>query len=145
MLKKNITYVNFNDETVTKAFYFNLTKAELLEMEARDNIGMSDTLRRIIATKDAHAMVREFKGIILASFGVKSEDGERFIKSDELRAEFEQSPAYDIVMVELATNDKAAAEFVKGVMPADMSEFVNDEMARQESLPEAASTSSDPT
>ena len=120
MLKKTITYTDYNGMERTEDFYFNLTKAELMEMEMGTTGGFAEMVQRIVAAKDAPAIIKIFKEMILKSYGQKSPDGRRFIKSAELREEFSQTEAFSILYMELATDDKAAAKFVNGVMPAEM-------------------------
>lgn len=124
MLKRNITYEDFNGETVTDVFYFNMAKSELVEMEMSALNGFSKSLARIIETKDAKSLIDEFKKLILLSYGEKSDDGKRFVKNDALREAFSQTAAYQSLFMELATNDKAAAEFIQGILPKDMSDEV---------------------
>lgn len=121
MLKRNITYEDFNGDTVTEVFYFNLSKTELVDVEFSKEGGFEETLKRIIKTQDNKALISEFKKLILLSYGEKSQDGKRFIKSDALREEFLQTAAFDVLFMELATNDEAAAQFVQGVLPKDLS------------------------
>lgn len=120
MLKRQITYTDFNDETVTDTFYFNISKNELIELEVEYAGGFSALIERIIETTDPKRLVDEFKRLILLAYGVKSDDGKRFIKSDELRAEFETHAAYQTLFTEMATVEGAAEAFFKGVLPADM-------------------------
>lgn len=120
MLKKTITYTDYNGMERTEDFYFNLTKAELMEMEIGTSGGFAEMVQRIVAAKDAPAIIKIFKEMILKAYGQKSPDGRRFIKNDELREEFSQTEAFSILYMELATDDKAAAKFVNGVMPAEM-------------------------
>lgn len=122
MLKREITFTDFNDKEVTETYYFNLSKAELLEMESEYDGGLSGLLQKIIDTGDAKSMVQHFKKIVLQSYGQKSPDGKRFIKSDQLREEFEQTPAYDVLFMELASDDKKAAIFINGIMPKDLTQ-----------------------
>lgn len=122
MLKRPITYTDFNDETVTDTFYFNISKNELIELEVEYSGGFSSLIERIIETKEEGRLVAEFKRLILMAYGVKSDDGKRFIKSDELRAEFETHAAYQQLFTEMATVEGAAEEFFKGVLPKDMTE-----------------------
>lgn len=117
MLKKTITYTDYEGVERTENFYFNLTKAELAEMELTTDGGMKERLQRIVDAKDGKAIMREFKGIIMKAYGVKSDDGKRFRKSEELSKEFEESPAYDILFMELVTDADAAANFVQGILP----------------------------
>lgn len=127
MLKRPITYEDFNGETITEVFYFNLTKSELIELEASYSGGIGETLQRIVEAGDNNAIVQEFKKLILASYGVKSDDGKRFIKTDQLREEFTQTAAYNALFFELATDDNAATVFLAGILPADMAPAVKDD------------------
>lgn len=121
MLKKTVTYHDYNGVERTEDFYFNFTKAEILELEMGTNGGLAEMLDKIVKTKDAAAIVRTFKDLVLKAYGVKSADGRRFIKNDEVRDDFAQTEAYSIIFMELATDADAAAKFVNGVVPADMS------------------------
>lgn len=125
MLKRNITYQDFDGNTVTETFYFNFTRAELIELEVEYNDGLEAAIKRIIAANDRKALINEFKKLVLHSYGVKSEDGKRFIKNEKLREEFTQTPAYDSLFMELATNADSAATFVKGIIPKELSEKVD--------------------
>lgn len=120
MLKKTITYTDYNGMERTEDFYFNLTKAELMEMEMGTSGGFAEMIQRIVAAKDAPAIIKIFKEMILKAYGQKSPDGRRFIKNEELREEFSQTEAFSILYMELATDDKAAAKFVNGVMPGEL-------------------------
>lgn len=117
MLKKTITYEDYNGKTVTEDFYFNLTQAELIEMELNEKGGLAAMLKRIVESEDGAKIIATFKSIILRAYGVKSEDGRRFVKSQELCDEFAQTPAYSVLFMELATDANTAAEFVKGIVP----------------------------
>lgn len=125
MLKKEITYDDFNGDTATETLYFNLTKSEMLELDADHIDGLEATIKRITQTNDRQGLIREFKRIIMMSYGQKSPDGKRFVKTDELRQEFQQTAAYDALFMELATNDKSAAAFMKGILPKDMAAEVS--------------------
>lgn len=120
MLKKTIEYTDYNGVECKEDFYFNLTKAEIMEMELTRQGGMAEALQRIVDAKDTPALIREFKDLVLKAYGKKSDDGKRFIKSEELATAFSQTEAYSIIFMELATDDKAAADFINGVIPADM-------------------------
>lgn len=121
MLKKTITYPDYNGNDRTEDFYFNLTKAEIMEMEMSTSGGLTEMIQRVVASQDAPTIVKIFKDLVLRSYGQKSLDGKRFIKNDQLREEFSQTEAYSILFMELATDADAAAKFVNGIMPADMS------------------------
>lgn len=130
MFKKTITYEDYNGVKRTEDFYFNLTKAELMEMELATTGGMKNMLERIMNTQDTKQIVEVFKDIILRSYGQKSDDGRRFIKSKELRDEFAQTDAYSELFMELATNDKAATQFVNSIIPASLAAEVATKQAQ---------------
>lgn len=121
MLKKTITYNDYNGTSRTEDFYFNLSQAEVMEMEMGTAGGLAEMIKRIVAAQDAPSIIKVFKDLILKSYGEKSADGKRFIKSEELAIAFSQTEAYSILFTELATDDKAAAAFVNGIVPAEMS------------------------
>lgn len=122
MLKKNIKYVDYNGVERDEDFYFNLTKAEVMEMEMSTSGGLAEMIQRVVAAQDAPAIIKIFKDLVLRAYGVKSPDGKRFIKSEELKDEFAQTEAYSILFMELATDADAAAKFVNGIVPADMNQ-----------------------
>lgn len=131
MIKKTITYVDFNDIERTETFYFNYSKAELLEMEMTTEGGFVERVQRIIDAKDSGSLVKLWKKFVIDAYGVKSDDGRRFMKNDEIRAAFVECPAYSTIFMELATDDVAGAEFVKGVVPADMAKQIASAQATQ--------------
>jgi len=123
MLKESITYDDFNDETVTDVFYFNLTKAELLEMEVSNAGGLSSMLTRIMEQRDEKAIVETFKDLILRAYGEKSDDGKRFTKIDangrRLADDFVQTAAYAHLFADLTTDADRATEWLGAVLPKD--------------------------
>lgn len=135
MLKREITYEDFNGNTVTDVFYFNISKPELVELEVEQKQGFSSWIQGVIESKDSKELVAQFKRIVLLAYGQKSEDGKRFIKSDELREEFSQTAAYQTLFMELSTNDQAAANFIKGVLPKDMTVDFDKNLAAQTQTP----------
>ena len=122
MLKKTITYIDYNGVERTEDFYFNLTKAELMEMEIGTTGGMADMIKRIIDAKDAPAIIKIFKELVLKAYGEKSADGKRFVKSEEISNGFAQTEAYSQLFMELATDPDAAAKFIEGIIPKDAAE-----------------------
>ena len=124
MLKKTITYTDYNGVNRTEDFYFNLSKAEVMEMEMSTSGGLAEMIKHIVAAQDAPAIVKIFKDLVLKAYGEKSLDGKRFMKVDAdgtpLSIAFSQTEAYSQLFMELATDDKAAAAFVNGIVPADM-------------------------
>ena len=117
MLKKTIKYTDYNGVERTEDFYFNLTKAEILDMEMSEVGGLTAKLNRIIESKDNRELMKNFKYIIHRSYGEKSDDGRRFIKSDEISTGFEQTEAYEELFMELFSDATKAAEFVNGIIP----------------------------
>lgn len=120
MLKRTMTYTNYNGEQITEDCYFNLTKAEILEMEMTTQGGMAEYIKGIVNAKNTAEIIKIFKELILKAYGKKSPDGRRFIKSEELREEFSQTEAYSDLFMLLATDAEEAAKFVNGVTPADV-------------------------
>lgn len=117
MFKHNIKYTDYNGTERNEVFYFNLSKAELMEMELSTQAGVDEMIRMMIATSDNAKIVQTFKNLILKSYGIKSEDGKRFIKSKELREQFEQSEAYsEFFMAMIANEDGLQTKFVNGVI-----------------------------
>ena len=119
MFKKTIKYTDFDGNERKEDFYFNLTKAELLEMQLSIDGGLQGHLERIIKTQSQPELIKMFKEIIMRAYGEKSPDGKRFMKSDEIRQNFECTEAYSELFMELATNSDAAAEFVNALLPND--------------------------
>lgn len=117
MLRKPITYIDYDGNQRTEDFYFNLTKAEVAEMELSIDGGLVKMIEKIAAAQDGKRIIEVFKDFILRSYGEKSADGRRFIKSQELRDAFSQTEAYSQLFMELATNADAASAFINGVVP----------------------------
>lgn len=120
MITKEITYIDYNGQERTEKYQFNFTKAELTEMELSVNGGLSAMMERIKETDDRPELMRIFKELILKAYGVKSADGKRFVKSDELRTEFSQTEAYSELYMELVTDTKSAVTFFNGLIPNDI-------------------------
>lgn len=112
MIKKTMTYEDYNGNQRTEDFYFNLSKAEVMEMEMSTSGGLAEMIQRVVAAQDQPSIIKIFKDLILKAYGVKSPDGKRFIKSEELSTEFAQTEAYSQLFMELATDADAAANFV---------------------------------
>lgn len=117
MYKKTITYEDYNNVSRTEDFYFNLSQAELAEMEFGTSGGLADMLTQISKSMDQPSIIAMFKEIILAAYGVKSPDGKYFRKSEEIRNDFMSTEAYSILFMELASDSNAASEFINGVIP----------------------------
>lgn len=133
MFVKEIRYTDYNGIDRSEKFYFNLNKSELTEMDLTTAGGMKSFIERITNTQDQAELIKLFKELILKAYGQKSDDGKRFIKSDELRNEFSQTMAYDTYFMLLSTNENEAIKFVNGIMPSD----VLAEAKKQGALPAA--------
>ena len=124
MLTKPITYTDYNEVERTEDFLFNLSKAELMEMELCTTGGLTEMIRKVVQTQDIPSIIKVFKDIILKAYGEKSPDGKTFIKIDEngrkLADKFAQTEAYSVLFMELATDDVAAAAFINGIIPKDL-------------------------
>lgn len=124
MLKKSITYTDYEGVERTEDFYFNLSKAELVEMEFGVDGGLQKKIDKIVQSRDSKEIISLFKDIILRSYGVKSDDGKRFIKSKELADEFSQTEAYSELFMALASDDKEAADFINGIVPSQLAKEI---------------------
>lgn len=120
MLKKTIKYTDYDGNEREEDFYFNLSKAEVTEMELSKEGGMSEYIKKISAAQNAPELIKLFKDIITKSYGEKSLDGKRFIKNKELTEAFTQTEAYSELFVELASNADEAVKFINGIMPKNM-------------------------
>lgn len=133
MITKTITYTDYNGLERTEKFRFNLTKAELSEMELSVDGGYAEMAKRIADAKDGPSLVKLFKELILKSYGVKSDDGRMFMKVDEkgnpLSVAFSQTEAYSMLFMELANDADAASEFFLGVIPSDLKAQVQQSIA----------------
>ena len=117
MLKKTITYVDFDGNERTEDFYFHMSKAELVELNVSAAGGLQKTLEKIVAEQDGKRIMEQFKDIIFKAYGEKSLDGKRFMKSKELSEAFSQTEAYSVLFMELVTDAEKASAFVNGIMP----------------------------
>ena len=133
MLKKNIKYTDYNGVEREEDFYFNLSKAELMEMEMGTNGGLAEMIQQIVKSQDTASIIKVFKDIILKSYGEKSLDGKMFVKVSEtgapLSVGFSQTEAFSQLFMELATDADAAAKFIKGIIPGDI-EINEEELKR---------------
>lgn len=120
MFKETRTYEDYHGVTRTEDFYFNMSKAELAEMELSVDGGMENLLKKIIDSQDNRKIIETFKLILLKSYGEKSDDGRRFVKSNEISKAFSETPVYSDMFIELATDEKYAARFIEGIIPKDM-------------------------
>ena len=120
MLKKTVTYIDYNSTERTEDLYFNISKAELAEMELGVTGGFSEMMKKIVAAQDVPSIVKIVKDLILKSYGEKSSDGRRFIKSPELSEAFSQTEAYTEVFLDLVASAENMADFVNAIIPSDI-------------------------
>ena len=132
MYAKKITYTDYNGNQREDVFYFNLNKAEIMEMELGVVGGMTQYINKMIAQEDGPGLAQFYKDMILKAYGEKSLDGKRFIKNQELRDAFEQTDAYSELYMELVTDTDKASEFVRGIMPAQIAGAVTEDHIKSE-------------
>ena len=126
MLKKTVTYTDYNGVERTEAFYFHYNEAEILDMEMSTEGGFAERIQKIIDAKDQVSLMQVIKKFVIDAYGVKSEDGKRFIKNDAVRTEFLESPAYSQIWMELVMDDEIAADFINNVIPSGIKEKLED-------------------
>lgn len=134
MIKKTVTYKDYNDVERTETYYFDFSEAEVMDMQASKFNGFNAYLESIINEKDPSKIIKTFKELVLAAYGEKSEDGRSFIKEapdgTKLADKFKQTKAYSDIYMELALDAKAAADFVNNVFPPNMAETIKKYEAR---------------
>lgn len=119
MLKKDLTYTNYDGVEVTESFYFNLSKSELTLWEASEDGGVSKRLQRMVDTKDGKTIMSTFYDVMMRAYGEKSADGRRFIKSPELSKAFSETVAFDIIFSEMMADPDKALSFIQQVLPPE--------------------------
>lgn len=125
MLKKDITFEDLDGKSVTKTYYFNISKSELMDLELSSPGGFSERLKFLMQTEDVSGALSVFKLIIDLSIGERSEDNIRFMKSAEISAAFKQTNAYDEMLFEFVKNPKAAADFIVAIVPSDFRDKID--------------------
>jgi hypothetical protein len=125
MISKTITYVDFNGMERTEKFYFNLTEAELVELEVDVEGGMKAILEKIIAENDRKQLWAYFKKVVLMAYGEKSPDGRFFRKNESIREGFAPTEACSKLLMELTSNTKAASDFINGILPDKISSQID--------------------
>ena len=133
MLVKKITYTDYDGNERTETFYFNLSRSEITELQLTYPGGYAQYIERTIDSKDRPKLMEMFKDIIARSYGEKSEDGRRLIKSKDLSVSFMQTEAYDELFMELITDPNASIGFIKGVIP-DLGDNANKDQIIKEAV-----------
>lgn len=131
MHKETVKYIDYNGVERTEDVYFNLSKAELMEMQLSTAGGFDTMINKLIKAQDQPTLVKVFKDIILRSYGVPSPDGRRFVKTKELTEEFTQTEAYSDLYMKFITDSEASAKFINGIMPKSLIE----QMSKQANSP----------
>ena len=119
MHKETITYVDFNGTERTEDHYFNLGKTEITELEVSMPGGLAEYLMGIVNAKNVPEIMASFKKIILSAYGIKSADGRRLEKGEEISKAFTESPAYDVLFQRLFLSGdvNAASDFINAIIP----------------------------
>lgn len=120
MFTKTVTYTDYSGRERTETFCFNLTKAELYSLQVSTPDGLAGMIQTIIDATDPKEVFSTFEKLVCMSYGEKSDDGRRFIKNSEVLDDFKHTNAYSDIILELGTDDSKAAEFIKGILPADL-------------------------
>lgn len=131
MYKKTITYTDYNGVERTEDHWFNMTTAELTKLELGKAGGFSNSLERITKALDGPSLIKEFENIIDKSYGVKSDDGKRFIKSEQILNDFKQTEAYSQLFMELLSDDEEGSKFINGIIPNKLAEQVQEQLKEQ--------------
>lgn len=129
MIVKRIKYTDYDGNEREENFRFNLTEAELMKMEFNTVGGLEALINKIVDEKDTKRIGELFDKILLTAYGEKSEDGKRFVKSPEISKAFSETEAYNILYMELLTNENAAKTFIAGLVPQAMTGNANNQPA----------------
>ncbi len=134
MFTKTVTYTDYKGTERTEDFYFNFSKAELLEMEMKQDGGLDSLIKKVIDTKDVPTLIMLFKTLVLDAYGEPSADGRRFVKSPEISKAFSETEAYSDIFMELATDSKKASEFVNGIIPQSLRKQIDDDSLKKAAI-----------
>lgn len=138
MLKKEITFTNFNDEEVTKTYWFNLNKLQAMKLVSA-NGGIDKYLSKVVEDKNTEKFIDFVENLVIDAYGRRDEnDPEVFDTSDEAKAAFKKSPAFDEFVYFLLTSEDALIEFILMILPKDMREKLQEALAQQKALPNNA-------
>lgn len=146
MLKKTVTYEDYNGNTRTEDLYFFLSKSELMQIELSTPGGFAKKLENIVQNHDGKEITETFREIILSAYGEKSDDGRSFVKKRngvKLSEAFEQTEAFNQLFTELLLDPNKAAAFINGIMPKDLMEDAKNNKEIQARLSELSNTDSD--
>ena len=141
MIYKDITYTDYNGITRTERHWFHLSKAELTDMEMTQEGSLTDALKAMVAAKDKVEIYKKFVWIIGRAYGVKSEDGRRFMKDPDYFKAFTESEAYSVFLEDLLGGEEKVLAFVQGIMPNNAPKDKLVELQGQMTTPNAGTVS----
>lgn len=124
MIKKTLTYESLDGDPITEDFYFHLSTAEIAKMELTTEGGYASLLQNLVNANNGKQIIEQFDAILKAGYGVRSDDGKRFIKNDQVWAEFYESDAYNVLFMQLISDPDASSQFVRGMLPANFEQEV---------------------
>lgn len=131
MIKKTVTYTDYNGKERTEDFYFDLSEDRIIELSFSKDGGIEEFIQRIIQEKDQQEMIKLFRDFLELTYGEKSDDGKYFVQNEQVFAKFKATKAYSKIFMELAFNSDAAAEFINKVIPAEIAEKIAKYRAEQ--------------
>ena len=120
MLKKQVSYTDYDGNLKTDTLYFHLNKFEWLELETYTKGGLIENLQHAIETGNAKKTIDILKKIILRAYGEKNAETGVFEKSDELAIRFSKTDAFSELFYELAYNEEASRSFFLGLIPTEL-------------------------
>ena len=132
MFKKTVKYADLNGVKKEKDLYFHFFESEIYEMEMSEKGGFAETIYAMVRAEDTPTLTRIIKDFVLKAYGIKSPDGEQFIKSEKISTDFSQTGAFSALYMELVTDDKAMAEFVNALITDDIRESIKARLEKQQ-------------
>lgn len=117
MLKQKVQYEDFDGATQVEDLYFNLNRMELIALQSRyGKEDMAAYIDKLVEDKDIEKVYEILNDIVLSAYGIRSEDGKRFLKSETIREEFKQSLAYDALIEDFHDETRKVLEsFIVGI------------------------------
>nr|DAF62657.1 MAG TPA: hypothetical protein [Siphoviridae sp. ctuBK6] len=117
MLKQKVQYEDFDGATQVEDLYFNLNRMELIALQSRyGKEDMAAYIDKLVEDKDIEKVYEILNDIVLSAYGLRSEDGKRFLKSETIREEFKQSLAYDALIEDFHDETRKVLEsFIVGI------------------------------
>lgn len=144
MLTKTITYTDFNDNERTEDFYFHLSEREIMNLHTKYDGGLDGAIEAMVQSNDIHELLAVLQEIILLSYGVKSADGKSFVKSDEVKQQFEYSAAFSELYLDLLSDEQNAVDFIKNLLPTKAQKRIEELEAEAKPKPDVVQTVSVP-